>query len=60
MRNNMGRYLRHPKTQNERRQADALVADGLKPRPKRNVKRLPSYYDDKPIAALYEQDYKKK
>jgi hypothetical protein len=46
------RYYHHPKTQSERRQVAAAIEEGVKVRPARNEKFLPSYR--KPIAARKE------
>lgn len=52
-----GHWLRHPKTQAERRLASA-VEDEPKPRAKRNAANLPTSYDDLPIAAQNEKPKK--
>ena len=47
-------YLRHIKTNNERKQIDSAQEQGVKVRGKRNKRNLPDAWDDKPVASYKE------
>lgn len=47
-------WLRHPKTFGDIRDAEACRVDGIVKRPARGKRRLPSNYDDLPVAAFKE------
>lgn len=48
------KWTRHGRTQQERAISNLHEIEGIKVRPKRNRKNLPSSYDDKTISAVYE------
>ena len=51
--------LRNHRHLPEKREVSAALEQGVPVRAKRRVRRLPNPWDDKPVAALYEQDFKK-
>jgi hypothetical protein len=48
------KWIRHPKTFQEHRDADGCKVDGVSKRPKRNKNNLPSAWEDQIVAAQYE------
>lgn len=49
------KFYRVPRTFGERKAVLAALEDGVRVRPKRNVKHLPNDYDDKIVGAKYEE-----
>jgi hypothetical protein len=53
-------WLRHPKTKQEKKEAETAKEEGVKVRGKRSPRNLPDLYDDKPVGSNLKKQNKSK